>query len=296
MANLEISVDDSWSNTVTGSSIQVALPFSVVTDSGTVTNSIANVVATADNLPDLNEQYSFGPNEDVIIQINMISNQAPEVEIIIPDDGFTIMESLPIEIKALVSDDLDSNDDLQIIWRVNFGQTEMMQLGGGWNNITDLPAGMYVLNLEVTDTQGLQSSKSISFTITLLDSDGDLISTCDLETWFDKEENLHCGPDVFDTDDDNDGVLDIRDAWPTDQCASLDSDNDGQPDDMHCPPGVTTWLTVDSDDDGDGIPDASEGAESTKDSSNGPIAIAIFVGLFLAAAAFMLMRGKQEVE
>ena len=294
--NIELSVAQSWSNSVTGSSIEVALPHTIVSDSGTETNNVVDIVATSEGLPTLSEQYSFGPTESNIIQINMVSNQAPEVEIIIPDDGFTIMESLPIEIRAVISDDLDSNEDLEITWIVNFGQTELMQLTGEWNNITDLAAGMYVLKLEVTDTQGLMSSNSISFEITLLDSDGDWINTCNIETWYDKDENLYCGPDVYDTDDDNDRVTDIRDPWPTDSCASMDTDGDGQPDNMHCPPGVTTWLTVDPDDDGDGIPDASEGAESGGDSSGSPIVIALFVGLFLAAAAFMLMRSKQEVE
>ena len=172
----------------------------------------------------------------------------------------------------------------------------MMQLSGEWNNITDLPAGTYVLILEVTDSQGIMSSNSITFEIELLDSDGDNIATCNIETWFDKEENFYCGPDVFDTDDDNDGVLDIRDPWPTDSCASMDTDGDLQPDDLHCPPGVTTWLTVDPDDDGDGIPDISESSESGEDSEGSPIVIAIFVILFLAAAAFMFMRSNRDVD
>ena len=88
----------------------------------------------------------------------------------------------------------------------------------------------------------------------------------------------------------------IRDSpWTTDPCASMDTDSDGQPDDLHCPPGVTTWLTVDPDDDGDGIPDVSEGSEDASDSGS-PVVIILFVGLFLAAAAFMLMRSKQDVE
>ena len=294
-ATLELSVGESWSQTITGSSAQVALPHAVISDSVTENSDKVAIIATAENLPTLSEEYTFGPGEEEIIQINMISNQAPEVEIIIPDDGFTVMESLPIEIRGVVSDDLDANEDLEIVWRVIIGQTEMMQLYGEWNNITDLPAGIYVLNLEVTDTQGLISSNSISFEITLLDSDGDWILTCNSETWFDKEENVYCGPDVYDTNDDNDGVLDIRDPWTTDPCASMDTDSDGQPDDLHCPPGVTTWLTVDPDDDGDGIPDVSEGSEDASDSGS-PVVIILFVGLFLAAAAFMLMRSKQDVE
>ena len=295
-ADMEIIVGDYWNSNYEGSSIQVSMPNNIISDTGSEEFDSVRVIASATGLPISDAEYTFGIGEEEIIEINMISNQAPEVEIIIPDDGFSIMETLPIEVRAVISDDLDSNDELEIIWRVKVGETEMMQLSGEWNNITDLPAGTYVLILEVTDSQGIMSSNSITFEIELLDSDGDNIATCNIETWFDKEENFYCGPDVFDTDDDNDGVLDIRDPWPTDSCASMDTDGDLQPDDLHCPPGVTTWLTVDPDDDGDGIPDISESSESGEDSEGSPIVIAIFVILFLAAAAFMFMRSNRDVD
>ena len=68
-----------------------------------------------------------------------------------------------------------------------------------------------------------------------------------------------------------------------------------RPDTINCPLGVTTWLTEDGDDDGDGIPDVSESAESDEDSENSPIGTIIFVLIFLAAAVFLLMRRKEEV-
>ena len=295
-ADIVFEVEDYWSGDAQGSSVQVSLPAKIVDDSGTRDYSTVRVIASASGLPDTDANFSFGISVDEIIQVDMIENQAPEVEIVIPDDGFRIMESLPIEIRAVISDDLDVNSDLDIIWTVVVGQTEMMQLSGEWNNITDLPAGFYVLSLDVTDTQGKTASDSLSFEITLLDSDEDWSLTCNSETWFDKEENLYCGPDIYDTDDDNDGSLDVRDAWPNDACASIDTDNDGQPDDLHCPLGVTTWLTVDPDDDGDGIPDISEGADSGEDSESSSVGTVIFVLIFLGAAAYMLMRRKQGVE
>ena len=295
-ANLVFEVDDYWSGDAQGSSVQVSLPTKVVSDAGVSDFSTVRVIASANGLPNTDTTFSFGIGVGEIIQVDMIENQAPEVEIIIPDDGFRIMESLPIEIRAVISDDLDANSDLDIVWTVVVGQTEMMQLSGEWNNITDLPAGFYVLSLDVTDAQGKTSSDSLSFEITLLDSDEDWSLTCNSETWFDKEENLYCGPDIYDTDDDNDGSLDVRDAWPNDACASIDTDNDGQPDDLHCPLGVTTWLTVDPDDDGDGIPDISEGADSGEDSESSSIGTVIFVLIFLGAAAYMLMRRKQDVD
>ena len=136
------------------------------------------------------KKLTFGLDEEEIIQFDMIGNQAPEIEIIIPDDGFRVMETLPIEIRAKISDDLDSNQDLEIVWKVVAGQNELMELNGEWNNITDLAMGTYVLKLEVTDKQGKMSSDSLSFEVTLLDSDGDWGITCNSDSWFDKEENF----------------------------------------------------------------------------------------------------------
>ena len=66
---------------------------------------------------------------------------------------------------------------------------------------------------------------------------------------------------------------------------------------MQCPLGVTTWLTEDPDDDGDGIPDVSEGAGSGGDSEDSsPIGTIILVIIFIIAAAFMLMRRNGDVE
>ena len=296
-ANLVFEVGDYWTGSAEGSSIQVSLPTKVVDDTGTVDFNTVRVIASAPDLPDTDKFWTFGIGEEEIIQIDMIGNSAPEVEIIIPDDGFRIMETLPIEIRAVISDDLDSNSDLQIVWKVTVGQDEIMRLNGEWNNITDLSEGSYVLKLEVTDKQGKMASDSLSFEVTLLDSDGDWGATCNAETWYDKEENLYCGPDIYDTDDDNDGSLDVRDAWPTDPCANMDTDGDGQPDNVQCPLGVTTWLTEDPDDDGDGIPDVSEGAGSGDDSEDSsPIGTIIFVMIFILAAAFMLMRRNGDVE
>ena len=296
-ANLVFEVGDYWTGSAEGSSIQVSLPTKVVDDTGTVDFNTVRVIASAPDLPDTDKFWTFGIGEEEIIQIDMIGNSAPEVEIIIPDDGFRIMETLPIEIRAVISDDLDSNSDLQIVWKVTVGQDEIMRLNGEWNNITDLSEGSYVLKLEVTDKQGKMTSDSLSFEVTLLDSDGDWGATCNAETWYDKEENVYCGPDIYDTDDDNDGSLDVRDAWPTDPCANMDTDGDGQPDNVQCPLGVTTWLTEDPDDDGDGIPDVSEGAGSGDDSEDSsPIGTIIFVIIFILAAAFMLMRRNGDVE
>ena len=153
-ANLVLEVGQAWSGSAQGSSILVYLPAKLVDGSGTQDFTTVRVIATAENLPETEKFLTFGLEEPEIIQIDMIGNQAPDAEIIIPDEGFRIMETLPIEVRALVSDDLDSVSDLQIVWKVTVGQEEVMRLNGEWNNLTDLSAGEYILTIEVTDLQG----------------------------------------------------------------------------------------------------------------------------------------------
>ncbi|MBA6385271.1 PKD domain-containing protein, partial [Colwellia sp. BRX10-2] len=73
--------------------------------------------------------------------------------------------------------------------------------------------------------------------------------------------------DVFDTDDDNDGVIDLNDAFSTNAAASVDTDLDGLPDSFHesCDDAciVSSGLTLDLDDDNDGYSDIDELANET---------------------------------
>jgi len=56
--------------------------------------------------------------------------------------------------------------------------------------------------------------------------------------------------DEQDPDDDNDLVLDVNDAFPLDECATIDTDGDGLPDWIYF--NCNTTLTEDDDDDNDG--------------------------------------------
>ncbi len=71
-----------------------------------------------------------------------------------------------------------------------------------------------------------------------------------------------------DHDDDNDGVADANDDFPTDACASMDTDDDNMPDRLVA--GCTTSLTADTDDDGDGTADTMD----VDDDNDGLIEIA----------------------
>ena len=69
-------------------------------------------------------------------------------------------------------------------------------------------------------------------------------------------------------------------------CAWLDTDEDGQPDRIECPPGFTTSLFEDQDDDGDGTPDELEGS-SMGDSEDNSTPI-IFIGAILILVHHLL--------
>ena len=77
--------------------------------------------------------------------------------------------------------------------------------------------------------------------------------------------------DPWDTDDDNDGTLDVDDDFRLDPCAVLDTDDDGMPDSIYA--GCTTSLIEDLDDDNDNWNDTDEEAcvSNSKDSTSIPI-------------------------
>ena len=93
-----------------------------------------------------------------------------------------------------------------------------------------------------------------------LDDDDDNDGVLDIDDAYptdpERSQNVVVG-----VDQDNDGTLDEQDAFATDPAASVDTDQDGLPDDWN--PGFTagdstTGLSLDDDDDNDGIADADD--------------------------------------
>ena len=149
-----------------------------------------------------------------------------------------------------------------------------------------------MIQLSAEDNLGLVTIAEVDIEITQLDTDGDWTSTCSSETWFDGTTGLQCGPDIYDPDDDNDGRLDSDDAWPKDPCAWIDTDEDGQPDTIECPEGMSTTLFEDQDDDGNGILDESERMTlETSDGSATPLILVASIIILVLLVFILRIRG-----
>jgi hypothetical protein len=227
----------------------------------------------------------------VVLQVNL----APVVSLTEPFPGQRVMEGDSLRASANYADDLDSNEDVVLSWKVYDLAGNAVLQGGDESmyNITDLSAGFYIVEVTATDTLGMSASASMDFEYTLLDTDEDWSSTCSSESWFDPETGKSCGPNIYDQDDDNDGFSDEKDAFPLDPCAQVDTDGDTQPDVLDCPEGYTSWLTEDMDDDGDGTPDVLEGVEVDDNDTNLNALLLVLASLVVVVLLFFarLRRG-----
>ena len=274
-----------------GTTIDAEIVVQMMTDSSDSTASSAEFTATSLGSPSASIIVESLATADPNVVILLVVNQAPTAELTEPIAGERVMEGDSIRAEVLVQDDLDDAESIIISWKVYdvSGNTILQSGNEPVFNITDLSAGFYIVEVTALDSYGLSSSTSVDIEYTLLDTDRDWLSTCQPDTWFDSTLGRTCGPDIYDLDDDNDGFTDVKDDFPLDVCAYLDTDGDTQPDDLNCPEGVTSWLTVDMDDDGDGIPDSLEGVET--DSGNDNInAITVVLTLFCIAVLLFIAR------
>ena len=289
----------SYSTTVQGVSQFVEMPISFAGNGTSSTLSSFTVSTQASGLPDTVIQVNITSSMSSIVEVILRTNTAPTVEITEPYSGQRVMESVHLLATASYSDDLDSLEQLTLSWVIfdSSGNEVLRGPNEAQYNITDLQHGLYVLELQVTDTLGASSTDAVDFEVTELDSDGDWTNTCTFTlstgVWFDAENGYPCGPDSEDTDDDNDGHPDARDAWPVDPCAWQDTDGDGLPNNVVCPDGKETYLVADNDDDNNGILDANEGETSTDsgDFSTGTLLLIVLVIGGLIAFAGRMKRG-----
>jgi hypothetical protein len=286
------------STQVEGASVLVELPLVISGNTSTTNLQSIHITATADGLPvqSITVNITEGINASIIIPMSL--NGAPLVEITKPYPGQRSMETTPMNAEVVYSDDLDASELLTLEWIITdaAGAEVMRGPNEPQYNITDLPYGFYVLEARVTDALGASSSDAVDFEITQLDTDGDWTNACtytqQTDVWFNADIGYPCGPDQEDTDDDNDGYPDARDDYPMDACAYLDTDRDGQPDDVKCPEGMTTWLFEDQDDDNDGTPDVLEG-ETVDESGDFDTGTLLLIALIAAAILLFLVRMRK---
>ncbi|MCH1443163.1 MAG: hypothetical protein L7U53_04755 [Candidatus Poseidoniaceae archaeon] len=275
-------------STYSGQFVDVILQYSKHTETQSESSTNAMIETYSEMSLVNNSEFELGNNLNQQVTIVLSPNAAPIATVNAPYSGQRFMETTPIEVRYIVSDDTTELSDIVMSWKVFDAQGQLVTEGalsdtGSAFNVTNLGPGLYVLQVIATDDLNLFSTTEVDFEVTLLDTDGDWISSCNSDTWFDASNGVQCGPDIYDPDDDNDGRLDDNDVWPIDACAWMDTDDDGQPDRIECPEGQTTMLFEDQDDDGDGTPDELEGKSSTKneDQSTGLLLIGGIVVIVL---------------
>ena len=279
---------------VSGVTVDVELLLRTVTENSDNVMATWTIEAVATGSPSAELLVSPPATAPDVLVVTLQSNQPPTLTLDEPFPGQRVMEGDFLRASATYSDDLDSDDDVVLSWKVYDMQGNVVLQAGNEPvyNITDLGAGFYVVEVTATDSLGAASTASTDFEYTQLDTDGDWSSTCSSDTWFDPETGKSCGPNIYDEDDDNDGFSDAKDAFPLDPCAQLDTDGDTQPDVLDCPPGYTSWLTEDMDDDGDGIPDVLEGVTVDEDDTN-LNALLVVLTLLVVVVLLFFVRLRQ---
>ena len=265
-----------------------------------VTTQSLEIIANSVGHPLESQSLTYG---DIIqlespIIFTLRDNQPPQVNSILPTELDTIMQTIPFVSTINATDDYDLPSQMNYQWTItdNTGSEVYSATSNNYtNSITILLPGSYLLKVVVTDSFQSKAEKITPIEVKLLDSDDDYISTCDGNTWFDLSASRSCGPDVYDNDDDNDGIIDSRDEWPLDPCAWQDTDGDRQPDELNCPDGLTSDLFEDQDDDGDGIPDTLEGSTSNSDGSFNSVTLILLV-LGVIVVVLFLRRTRQGLQ
>jgi hypothetical protein len=199
------------------------------------------------------------------ISVILSTNQPPSIVMLEPIAEAVINEGDDLNLSATAHDPDARPGDVPLAfeWTMRLSDsitTAAVVASVGQTVLMDLQRGEWQLRVTVTDMWGGTASVSRIIIVDASDNDGDYNSTCPvdgLSKWFDVTSNNYCGPDIYDLDDDNDGVLDERDAFPLDECATTDTDDDGKPDDL-IPGCEVSPLEVDDDDDNDGVLDTED--------------------------------------
>ncbi|MFL2978803.1 MAG: hypothetical protein ACJZ59_07105 [Candidatus Thalassarchaeaceae archaeon] len=210
-----------------------------------------------------------GMSSDIVIQMD--TNTIPTITITQPaNDQVTYLgDEFLIEVQV-TDPDMVQAGALMVTYEISEeGSSDSQQIGSetGFpnpyavlsNTVNPTELGTYTLTVSVRDPAGGVATDSVIFQVWPQDNDNDFIDTCQTTgdyAWYDPVEEVRCGPDEYDEDDDNDGMRDTIDVFPKDPCAWQDTDEDGKPDDIVA--SCATVLIEDDDDDNDGLLDRDD--------------------------------------
>jgi hypothetical protein len=261
--------------------------------------------------------FSIGESAARLFSAQLDRNQDPVVTIVEPSGAVTIQQGEPVNFSAVAQDPdcvsdgcTNEGEELSFSWHLRAqgengpGPQIFTGESGSLDSIGSV--GVHIVTVVVSDPWGGTSEDALTITVILDDADGDFIDTCMINgpnAWYDLEEDRKCGPDVYDEDDDNDRIDDVRDAFPLDPCAHSDNDLDGLPNSIL--PNCETDLIEDDDDDNDGIPDSEDqdpldptvGALETSDSKGGLLrpTVILPILILLVVIAFIFARGSDRL-
>ncbi len=210
----------------------------------------------------------------------------------------TIIVGVPFYLNG--SDSSDNFDIDNYTWTYSYNGTNVELYGPEQECLFSIP-GEYEITLAVTDSAGNLDDDIV--TITILE-DPNINKEIDTDS-----DGI---PDIDDPDDDNDGYLDLWEIFlgtdPLDiDDTPLDTDEDGLPDGD----ATNTESWMDTDDDGDGVPDTEDFAPLDPEISEDPntieddpglgqywwiILIFILVPVVLVVAYMMKKKEPPEVE
>ena len=253
-ASASITLDNPpwWMSTYTfsnqGSEWNLLLPVSVAGNNETYDLQTAQLSASGPGSLPFAANINLSSGSARQLTFTLIGNTEPSVHVASPDKDqkFSVLSNVSFE--GVASDIQTPDSSLTHHWMIQDSIGGVVWTSNDESPVwEDLEVGEFFVHYTVFDEHGMSSSDSVSFTVTYHDSDGDWVSTCDEEHWFDTTTGNKCGHDLVDEDDDNDGIIDTLDIWPLDPCADSDVDNDLLPDEVECPAGVTTDLVEDSD-------------------------------------------------
>jgi len=237
---------------------EIVLSHRAFTESGMTDVQFASWSATSPGFLPVSGQLEFDPVGERILDIEMVLNSVPVVVILTPV-GDTEINAGDVFMYTATATDADDDEIVEWIWLL-VSLDESFLLGDTSSGGTDaIEQGEWTLRAIAIDSNGGQGMAEVHLSVNPADADGDFTETCPAtgpNAWWDAANGWYCGPNVYDIDDDNDGVHDESDRFPWDACAHRDTDNDGLPDSIVA--GCETNLDADDDDDDDGVPDSED--------------------------------------